>query len=180
MLNVHHLFHGSRIYGPGLRDVIWFKGCSLHCKGCINPELWSNDPAHLYTPIELADSIQAKEVTLLGGEPLQQADILSFVKELKRRGIGVLLFTGYSLNALSGEAKEAADLCDAVISEPFLESEKDDSLYLMGSRNQKLTLHGGRYSEAQFSKANAYEVILGRSMELHGRSKALVSELLGL
>ena len=67
MLNVYKIIHYSTIYGPKMRTVIWFKGCSLRCKGCINPELWSKDPATLYSVEDLVKEVKGKEVTLLGG-----------------------------------------------------------------------------------------------------------------
>lgn len=180
MLNVHKVFHGSRIYGPGLRDVIWFKGCSLHCKGCINKELWSFDPESLYSPRELAETITSTEVTLLGGEPLQQAEILEFILELKKRDIGIILFTGYELKDLDERKLSVTSLCDCVISGPFDHSKKDDSLYLMGSTNQRIDLFSSRYSMEDFRKPSSYEAILGDGMELHGRSKNLLEELFDL
>lgn len=180
MLNVHRLFHGSKIYGPGTRDVIWFKGCTLRCKGCINPELWSKEPETLYSVADLANALQSNEVTLLGGEPLQQEDILAFLIEIKKKGIGVILFTGYELNDLQGDKLKAAKLCDCVISGPFDPAQKDDSLYLMGSRNQRINLFTDRYSEKDFQKPTSYEAILGKGIELHGRSKTLVEEFLDI
>lgn len=180
MLNVHRLFHGSKIYGPGTRDVVWFKGCTLRCKGCINPELWSSDPESLYEPTQLADLITNKEVTLLGGEPLQQGKILEFIAELKRRGVGIILFTGYNLSELDGDKLKAAKLCDCVISGPFDPSQKDDTLYLMGSRNQRIDLFTDRYTAKDFQKPSSYEAVIGDNIELHGRSKTLVGELLGI
>ena len=49
MLRIYKIAHDSKIYGPGNRDVVWFKGCSLHCKNCINPELWSTKGAELFS-----------------------------------------------------------------------------------------------------------------------------------
>lgn len=180
MLNVHELFHGSRIYGPGVRDVVWFKGCTLHCEGCINPELWSKEPELLYEPSELADEILGKEVTLLGGEPLQQEDIFGFICELKKRDIGIILFTGYTLEQLNGKKLEAAKLCDCVISGPFDPKQKDESLYLMGSRNQRIDLFTSRYELTDFQKPASYEVLIGHGNELHGRNKKLVEEFFDL
>ncbi len=180
MLNVHRLFHGSKIYGPGNRDVIWFKGCTLRCKGCINPELWSSEPESLYEPAKLADEVVSKEVTLLGGEPLQQGEIFEFVSELKRRDVGIILFTGYNLSELEGDKLKTARLCDCVISGPFDPSQRDDSLYLMGSRNQRIDLFTDRYTAKDFQKPSSYEAIIGDGIELHGRSKTLVEELLGI
>ena len=81
MLKIYKIAHDSKIYGPGNRDVIWFKGCSLHCKNCINPELWSTKGAKLFSVDEAVNQLKSKHLTLLGGEPLQQEDILPFIKD---------------------------------------------------------------------------------------------------
>ena len=80
MLRIYKIAHDSKIYGPGNRDVVWFKGCSLHCKNCINPELWSTKGAELFSVDETVNQLKSKHLTLLGGEPLQQEDILPFLR----------------------------------------------------------------------------------------------------
>lgn len=178
MLNVHHVFYGSKIYGPGIRDVIWFKGCTLHCNNCINPELWDDSPEHLMSVDDLISSLHHKEVTLLGGEPLEQTEIVDFIKKLKEKNIGIILFTGYSLPKLSPELKKATSMCDVVISEPYIDSLKDDTLYLRGSTNQIISFGSNRYDKEDFDKQNSYEIVIGKSTEMHGRSKSFVKDLL--
>ena len=59
-------------------------------------------------------------------------------------------------------------------------NQKDDSLYLMGSRNQRIDLFTSRYSIEDFKKPSSYEAIIGNGIELHGRSKTLVEEILDI
>lgn len=40
--------HGSYVDGPGLRTVVFFKGCNLACKWCHNPESQSALPEKMY------------------------------------------------------------------------------------------------------------------------------------
>ena len=178
MLNIYKIAHDSKIYGPGNRDVIWFKGCSLHCKNCINPELWSFDNAHLMEIDDLIKELRLKEVTFLGGEPLQQADILPLIKKLKKLKVGIILFTGYEKSELESNQKKAADLCDVVIYGRYIDKLKDDSLYLRGSLNQEIVFNSKRYNPDDFIKPNSFELNLSNEMELHGRNKELIKELL--
>lgn len=167
--NVHHIAHSSQIYGPGNRDVIWFKGCSIHCKGCINPHLWSFSVDNEISLEDLVGKLETNEITLLGGEPLDQIHILEFVSELKRKNFGIVLFTGYSLKTLNGAKLKAAKMCDVVISEPFDINKKDDSLYLRGSSNQVITLNSARYKDYKFLEKSEYELIVSDDLEFRGR-----------
>ena len=36
--------------GPGIRVVVFFKGCNLHCAWCHNPESVSGSPEKMYSP----------------------------------------------------------------------------------------------------------------------------------
>ncbi len=180
MLKIYKIAHDSKIYGPGSRDVIWFKGCSLHCKNCINPELWSSEGAELFSIDEAIANLKSKHLTLLGGEPLQQDDILPFIKALKRKRIGIVLFTGYEQSELSGDMRLAADLCDVVIYGRYVDKLRDDSLYLRGSLNQSIAFNTKKYKPNDFEKPNSYEVNITNDLELHGRTKDLINDLLEL
>lgn len=180
MLRVHKIIHDSRIYGPNARDVIWFKGCSLRCPNCINPELWDSAGSTELTVNSFISLLTSKEVTLLGGEPLEQEDIFSLIKELKKRGYAIILFTGYDMNELNSTQRQAAQMCDVVIYGRYVDELKDDSLYLIGSTNQSIILNTDHYSKRDFDKNNFFEVIIGKELEIHGRDKNFVRNLLGI
>ena len=44
---VHAVEPASRANGPGIRAVIWFQGCPLHCPWCSNPESRSREAAFI-------------------------------------------------------------------------------------------------------------------------------------
>ena len=180
MLNVYKIAHRSKIYGPGDRDVIWFKGCTLHCKNCINPELWSAEGSEQVDVDFIVSQLESNEITFLGGEPLQQVDILSLIKKLKKKRMGIILFTGYEKRELDGDKKKAADMCDVVIYGRYSDKLKDDSLYLRGSLNQEIVFNTRRYKPDDFIKPNSYELKMDDKLELHGRNKELIKELLEL
>lgn len=97
--------------GPGIRTVVFFKGCPLRCTWCANPEsqhahpeeLWDQQKATSVTvgewksieeimTIVLQDQVFYEEsgggVTLSGGEVLFQADFaVDLLKALKAKGI---------------------------------------------------------------------------------------------
>ncbi|MBC8073048.1 MAG: 4Fe-4S cluster-binding domain-containing protein, partial [Deltaproteobacteria bacterium] len=69
--------------GPHLRFALWLQGCSLRCPGCCNPELFERGRGHARDTSALGGDVIAaarelgiEGITVLGGEPLEQADAL--------------------------------------------------------------------------------------------------------
>lgn len=69
--------------GPGIRFVVFMKGCKLRCLFCHNPETWTMDNATAIDSEELIKRINKYHnyyidggVTFSGGEPLMQPDFL--------------------------------------------------------------------------------------------------------
>ena len=48
MINVFHIERFATHDGDGIRSVVFFKGCPLHCPWCANPESWETKPQLLY------------------------------------------------------------------------------------------------------------------------------------
>lgn len=67
---MYYIVRGLKIYGFGSCDVVWFKGCKIRCKGCINLYLWLFDKENEMILEELLDNIEFNEVILFGGELL--------------------------------------------------------------------------------------------------------------
>lgn len=78
--------------GPGIRFVVFLKGCKLRCLFCHNPETWNVDNALEITSEELLRKILKYRhyyvdggVTFSGGEPLLQKDFLiDILKKCKK------------------------------------------------------------------------------------------------
>lgn len=69
--------------GPGIRFVVFLKGCKLRCLYCHNPETWTTDDSTIIDSEELLKKINKFHnyynnggVTFSGGEPLLQPDFL--------------------------------------------------------------------------------------------------------
>ena len=181
MLNIYRIENNNPIYGPGKRTVIWFRGCTLHCKGCINPELWNRDSSSNKTVDEVINQISDNGVTLLGGEPLEQEDLEELIDKLILLNKSIILFTGYSIKDFDDNKKRITSKCDVVISEPFIKELKDDSLYLKGSSNQIITINSNIYNMDDFNRDNIMEIeISNNNIKSFGRNKKIINELLEL
>lgn len=181
MLNVYKIVNNSVIYGPNKRSVIWFRGCSIRCKDCINKELWNRNPNSYQSISKVVNQIKNDDITILGGEPLDQEDMELFIDKLKEQNKGIILFTGYSINDYDERKKRITSKCDVVISEPFIKELQDDSLYLRGSSNQILTINTDRYSSSDMNSNNSFEIdITDLSIQSLGRNKKIICDLLDI
>lgn len=141
--NVAHIEEDCLIYGPGTRTVIWLQGCSIHCKGCWNIEMWDPSPRRLIERQDLLDYLigTGKSVTILGGEPLDQSEnLLWLMKRLKKSGVNIMLYTGHEPEeiATSSVWTEICGLADILIPGRYKEEQRDITLRWRGSSNQPI------------------------------------------
>lgn len=106
--------------GPGIRMVVFLKGCKLRCLYCHNPETWDYVHAKIMTSDEIVEKVKNNMsyyknggITFSGGEPLLQADFLiDCLKKCKELGIHTALDTaGYGI----GKYDEILKYTDLVI-----------------------------------------------------------------
>lgn len=181
MLNIYKIENNNPIYGPGKRTVVWFRGCSIRCKNCINPELWNRNPNSNKSIDDVLSMIRDDGVTLLGGEPLDQEDLEQFIDRLKELNKSIILFTGYSKYIYDERKVRITNKCDVVISEPFISELKDDSLYLRGSTNQIISVNSNKFSIDDFNKRNVLEIeVSNNTLKSFGRNKNIINEILDL
>ena len=99
---IHSLESFGAVDGPGIRYLIFLKGCNMRCQYCHNVDTWNPDTDNLMTADELLDKAErfrsywGKEggITVSGGEPLLQADFLcEFFQLAKEQHIHTTLDT---------------------------------------------------------------------------------------
>ncbi len=154
----------TRLSGPGLRYALFVQGCPLRCTGrCLNPENLAQ-VERVLVPVEavaahvlaLAARYALEGITLLGGEPFAQAPALArLAAAVRQRGLTVVTYTGYTLEALHARPEpgwaELAAASDILVEGPFRESECSTRLLWRGSRNQRIVLLSGRYLPAELA-----------------------------
>ena len=98
---IHSTESFGTLDGPGIRYVVFMKGCPLRCKFCHNPDTWATDGGLTVTTDELIAEYEKKRafyknggITASGGEPLLQIDFVTeLFKKAKERGIHTCLDT---------------------------------------------------------------------------------------
>jgi len=146
------LFAGhSKGDGPGVRAVLWVRGCERHCPGCGNRNFWRTSKNHM--PVEMvAVKIFAQGaiegITLCGGEPFLQATSLARLADLCHiQGLSVVTFTGFTLSELGTvpNADELLKQTDLLIDGPYKQEFPETRRHWVGSQNQIFHFLTGRY-----------------------------------
>ncbi len=147
-MQVKFIAYPVTVLGPGKRIGIWTLGCHRRCPCCISPELREFDEDyeipldHLLKQIE--DRLKCDQVdgiSISGGEPFLQKDLLPFLKGLKEMGVkDVLVYTGNTIEELRASlpnAEEYLKNIDVLVDGPYVE-ELNDGKNLRGSSNQRV------------------------------------------
>ena len=99
---IHSVETFGSVDGPGIRFIVFLKGCKLRCKYCHNADTWDPHSEDMRTPQELLDFAERYRgywgeeggITVSGGEPLLQIDFLiELFKEAKARNINTCIDT---------------------------------------------------------------------------------------
>ena len=99
---IHSIESFGSVDGPGVRFIVFLKGCHMRCQFCHNPDTWEMKDGQLKTADELlAQALRYKTywkkgggITVSGGEPLLQLDFLiEFFTKAKAKGVHTTLDT---------------------------------------------------------------------------------------
>ena len=147
-IRLYRLYHNSTVDGPGRRSVVQVSGCSIRCEGCYVPQTHNTENGIEVPIASIVDEILANRadhdgVTILGGEPFDQpGPVAELAARLKRHGLHLTVYTGYSLEVLV-ERKDPnvayiLTHIDLLIDGPFLSQLGRSAGEYRGSRNQRL------------------------------------------
>lgn len=196
---VDRLYYPVTTLGPGERIVVWTCGCTKHCPGCANPELWEARPEAALPNerlaallLDLAARTGAHRLTFTGGDPLEQADDLAEVLAAVRPAFDdILVYTGFVLEngtpPLGGGPLSPsgarwrlpavlASLIDVIIDGPYVAALNDGRCGLRGSTNQRVIVRSPHlenlYHEEEKKPRRIQNAVFdGRALSIgiHGR-----------
>ena len=133
--------------GPGVRVSIFLQGCSFNCKNCFNPETHDFNKGEEFTYdtinklLELSDKEYINGLSILGGEPLHEFNILGTIKLAKAfkekfPDKTVWVWTGFLFENVIN--KDIFKYIDVLVDGRFEEEHKDIRLKYCGSSNQRV------------------------------------------
>jgi anaerobic ribonucleoside-triphosphate reductase activating protein len=148
----------TRAEGPGARYALWLAGCSIRCPGCCNPQLFDASGG---TPLRVADlraevaalRHEIEGVTLLGGEPFEQAaSLAAFASGVRAVGFSVFAFSGYVLEELRASPDPGVAMLlaatDVLVDGRYDATRPETERLWAGSTNQRFHYLTDRYSPA--------------------------------
>jgi anaerobic ribonucleoside-triphosphate reductase activating protein len=174
VLRVHRFLPSSRANGPGLRAVLWVKGCALGCPGCYNPATHPFAGGDAVPVTELFARLAVLEgsvvgLTVSGGEPLQQRPaLLALLRRVRREtSLSVLVFTGFAWEEVE-RFPEAAELlaCVDVLIAGRYEAARRLARGLLGSANKTVHFLTSRYTAADLEAVPPAEVVIAADGEV--------------
>lgn len=139
---------------PGVCLSFFTQGCHRACFNCHNQETWDFNGGHEFTEETLKHIINGltkngihRTLCIMGGEPLcpenlflTQLVISSVKQELPETKI--YIWTGYTIEELRKSTSKALQYilstADVLIDGPYIDSERDITLPMRGSRNQRI------------------------------------------
>lgn len=134
--------------GSGIGVSVWVSGCSMHCKGCHNPEAWDKEAGFDYTPdvweciLEEGACDHITHLSILGGDPLEPYN-KDTVRGLVAAWVGkfpdkpVYLWTGRTLSKAKKIMEDWEVKPTVLIVGPYQEKKKcTNPMY--GSSNQAI------------------------------------------
>jgi anaerobic ribonucleoside-triphosphate reductase activating protein len=125
---------------------MWVQGCPFRCPGCFNEDFQPFVVRNVVEVNKLAGRIlnvkEIEGVTYSGGEPMVQAEALYWLSTtLKRHGLTILCYTGFTLEQLHRQndpyVGRLLGLLDILIDGPYLEDKRANLLW-RGSANQRV------------------------------------------
>jgi anaerobic ribonucleoside-triphosphate reductase activating protein len=149
MVRLAGIVKESIVDGPGIRYVVFAQGCRHNCEGCQNPETHSFDGGTFKDIDDILQDMKKNPlldgITLSGGEPFEQAAVLAILaEEVRKLGLDVITFTGYTFEYIRDNLNEhdgwdrLLKSTDILVDGKFEMEKKSLLLKFRGSSNQRM------------------------------------------
>lgn len=139
---------------PGVCVSFFVQGCPIRCKGCHNPEAQDFNGGKEFSQNVIDDLKKAlfangieRTLCIMGGEPLCAENLFLtelVIREIRKDfpNIKIYVWTGYLYETLQASSNKSLkyilSTIDTLIDGPYIEEQRDITLPMRGSRNQRI------------------------------------------
>ncbi len=157
MMNYAQLRAMDVANGEGIRVSLFASGCTHNCKGCFNKEYqdftYGNEMTFevIEEILALVKKRQYRGLTLLGGEPFQNLELVDYLKPIReymdkynaenpKKKKDIWVYSGYTFEQILSDEKKVKllELTDVLIDGLFVENLLNLKLKFRGSSNQRV------------------------------------------
>ena len=154
------LMKNDIVDGEDVCVSLWVSGCDVRCAHCHNESTWDFNQGTFFNQDLLTEIDQAiskngirRNFSVLGGEPLckqNRHDVATIVKHVRKKfpAIKIFCWTGHVYEDLMAEndddLKTIFNNIDILIDGPYVDSQRDITLKLRGSANQRILHNNGK------------------------------------
>lgn len=148
------IIYNDVLAAPGISLSFFTQGCPHRCEGCHNPETWEFNGGKEFTQETLSSILRGltangveRNLAIMGGEPLCPENlflvdlVINTVKEALPK-TKVYVWTGYLYENLQmnpdKKLQHILSNTDVLIDGPFVKKERDITLFMRGSKNQRI------------------------------------------
>lgn len=150
--------------GIGIGISIFIQGCHFHCKNCFNKSTWDFNSGYEWTEekennfIKLADKDYIKRISILGGEPLADENVIDVhkliikIRNTYKFDKQIWLYTGYDYDKIINKyiddkfytekmndyRYKVVNSIDVLVDGQYIENLKDIDYPFAGSTNQRV------------------------------------------
>ncbi len=148
------IIYNDVLAAPGISLSFFTQGCPHRCEGCHNPETWEFNGGKEFTQETLSSILRGltangveRNLAIMGGEPLCPENlflvdlVINTVKEALPK-TKIYVWTGYLYENLQmnpdKKLQHILSNTDVLIDGPFVKKERDITLFMRGSKNQRI------------------------------------------
>lgn len=148
------IIYNDVLAAPGISLSFFTQGCPHRCEGCHNPETWEFNGGKEFTQETLSSILRGltangveRNLAIMGGEPLCPENlflvdlVINTVKEALPK-TKIYVWTGYLYESLQmnpdKKLQHILSNTDVLIDGPFVKKERDITLFMRGSKNQRI------------------------------------------
>lgn len=140
--------------GVGITVSFWVQSCPHRCRGCHNPDTWTEDGGMLLPENYIKHIIELltkngikRNLSILGGEPMYKNNLFivnNLVKAVRQQlpDTKIFLWSGYTYEELVSRkdsiTNSILNTIDILIDGKFELDKRDITLWLKGSPNQRV------------------------------------------